>query len=1245
MSRSLRDASERRMPARFAESDLSVETQPKSTGTLNALKHAKTPISAGATTNNGTETKTSHSRRDGSPVTPGPPARSQPFPSSNESSPPVASTRPDQSSTSHDILSKAITPGTAPFRHSKIPAHPLRLATPAISTSSTAPRSTDETDARDPIISASEEEVNEKRQTDQSSEEDDIPQSAQRPQARALEKTTSASISSSGRTRIQNDRNIDFFARRSVVRDLENNPPPPPARVIEEDSDEKDDDENWDPEQLAESIRKAASIGKRPPKKKVQTLTTAKKSSAASKTSVDQPSKNLAIFSDDSHDEDAIVISSSSPAAPDKIAPSTIKPSLTKPSLPPSTKSSESQKKGKTKAKEPAPSKKNSIFSTKQPPSKEISTTTSKQSHSTSARIVRIPVTPTIQRRADDHVSTVKEKGPTEGVKGTGPVFDQDAEVILKRAIAAWTKSHDQANARARAESAGLAYTAPPNPPSASYLHYNRPYLKEHDSRGRDEVGVAFDCRCCLPGYTVWRRLDDTSTSLLGSHLKTAKSKEGQKKPPTATGPIDRYVKRSESPTKRSYGTQEKMSKMEARQVAVGWVSEEARPLEVLSDKWFKRFLPEDRRAVVPTPKTTSKDVGNTYFAMQEVLIDRLGRIDGAIHLALDIWTSPNGHSFLGVIGCWHESGVAQRHVLDMITFTERHTAENTSNLILKLAKRLRIEDKIWFISGDNASTNTAMMRILGSNESLPRVQGEKTQIRCIAHILNLVSESIIRPFNKGVRSGNKTGGAEGSQNDEWASDEDDIEEASEENDDESDTSDVTSQNDKDFSSSLHPDDAQDKESDALIRRACTAKNVPYPSPESSTPSNQARSGSSDEVQARSTAVGVQIRQLAWFARKLRYNTRLRNSFQQTCANFDLKKPYSLIRDVATRWNSTYEMIERGLVLWEAIVTWQEHNPKLIPIKFRIKRAHRASYQNIVDLLKPLSDATLKFSLKLAPNIAEVIGTFEELDGKYRAIEENDEVSEVWREASRRAGAVSAQYYGLADETHIYYLAVLLHPNMRKRLMLRLKWEDTWINKAEELLRSTFERYYRQADSESQSQTQESQRRTKKPKTYLEEQMMRMEEEEAAQPPPDPVTEWVEGFIATKKGELLNALEWWWEQRRKGNEMEGLTALALDVFSAPATSVDVERLFSKAGRQVTPLRNRLKARKLQALVTVGAWCREDWVPDDLLENYYHQRKQASLMQKASKRTAEKESDFDEAGPSKRARIQADDDEE
>ncbi|KAE8265770.1 hypothetical protein A4X09_0g6538 [Tilletia walkeri] len=164
---------------------------------------------------------------------------------------------------------------------------------------------------------------------------------------------------------------------------------------------------------------------------------------------------------------------------------------------------------------------------------------------------------------------------------------------------------------------------------------------------------------------------------------------------------------------------------MEARQVAVGWVSEEARPLEVLSDKWFKRFLPEDRRAVVPTPKTTSKDVGNTYFAMQEVLIDRLGRIDGAIHLALDIWTSPNGHSFLGVIGCWHESGVAQRHVLDMITFTERHTAENTSNLILKLAKRLRIEDKIWFISGDNASTNTAMMRILGSNESLPRVQGE----------------------------------------------------------------------------------------------------------------------------------------------------------------------------------------------------------------------------------------------------------------------------------------------------------------------------------------------------------------------------------------------------------------------------------------------------------------------------------------------------------------------------------------
>ncbi|CAD6958427.1 unnamed protein product [Tilletia controversa] len=109
----------------------------------------------------------------------------------------------------------------------------------------------------------------------------------------------------------------------------------------------------------------------------------------------------------------------------------------------------------------------------------------------------------------------------------------------------------------------------------------------------------------------------------------------------------------------------------------------------------------------------------------------------------------------------------------------------------------------------------------------------------------------------------------------------------------------------------------------------------------------------------------------------------------------------------------------------------------------------------------------------------------------------------------------------------------------------------------------------------------------------------------------------------------------------------GLTALALDVFSAPATSVDVERLFSKAGRHVTPLRHRLKAVKLGQMVTLGGWFREGWVPTDCLGTYLNDERDKKLMEKAKgKKRAEVEDPVDEQGDkTKRRRIAGDADDE
>ncbi|KIM61748.1 hypothetical protein SCLCIDRAFT_51980, partial [Scleroderma citrinum Foug A] len=65
-----------------------------------------------------------------------------------------------------------------------------------------------------------------------------------------------------------------------------------------------------------------------------------------------------------------------------------------------------------------------------------------------------------------------------------------------------------------------------------------------------------------------------------------------------------------------------------------------------------------------------------------------------------------------------------------------------------------------------------------------------------------------------------------------------------------------------------------------------------------------------------------------------------------------------------------------------------------------------------------------------------------------------------------------------------------------------------------------------------------------------------------------------------------DALKWWHEQHSK---YPRLSCMALDYLTIPATSIDVERLFSK-GHMVLPyLHNCLSTQSTCALLCLGQW--------------------------------------------------------
>ncbi|EJD33097.1 hypothetical protein AURDEDRAFT_77213 [Auricularia subglabra TFB-10046 SS5] len=73
----------------------------------------------------------------------------------------------------------------------------------------------------------------------------------------------------------------------------------------------------------------------------------------------------------------------------------------------------------------------------------------------------------------------------------------------------------------------------------------------------------------------------------------------------------------------------------------------------------------------------------------------------------------------------------------------------------------------------------------------------------------------------------------------------------------------------------------------------------------------------------------------------------------------------------------------------------------------------------------------------------------------------------------------------------------------------------------------------------------------------------------------------------------------WWYTRR--NQYPNLHRMAMDYCSIPATTVDVERLFSTGRMLLSYLRNRLSADSVHSILCLKSWWDSDIVNNDIFE--------------------------------------------
>ncbi|KAE9395040.1 hypothetical protein BT96DRAFT_826824, partial [Gymnopus androsaceus JB14] len=183
-----------------------------------------------------------------------------------------------------------------------------------------------------------------------------------------------------------------------------------------------------------------------------------------------------------------------------------------------------------------------------------------------------------------------------------------------------------------------------------------------------------------------------------------------------------------------------------------------------------------------------------------------------------------------------------------------------------------------------------------------------------------------------------------------------------------------------------------------------------------------------------------------------------------------------LPRDVATRWNSTYDMMKVARE-YTAVVDEITGNKSLNLRKFELSDKQ---WDIVDDLLHIFKSATLLFSRDNISTIAQVIPMMDVIDDFFTETPTRM-LHPAVKSALTLAQATLNKYYSRTDDSNVYRIAmstsslsltisvltppvltmfnVVLHPNFKLEYFRKRGWDQVWINTAEEILREEFKPY------------------------------------------------------------------------------------------------------------------------------------------------------------------------------------------
>ena len=138
-------------------------------------------------------------------------------------------------------------------------------------------------------------------------------------------------------------------------------------------------------------------------------------------------------------------------------------------------------------------------------------------------------------------------------------------------------------------------------------------------------------------------------------------------------------------------------------------------PVSIVEQNWFKSFMKVmEPKFVMPGRRKIENLIDSAYKTKREVLRNKLSSAD-TVSLTLDMWSDRRMRSFLGVTVHFLTPEMEfQSQVLDMASFSGKHTGDHIANHCLSLVDEFEIRNKLNYVITDNAANMLKAFKSMG---------------------------------------------------------------------------------------------------------------------------------------------------------------------------------------------------------------------------------------------------------------------------------------------------------------------------------------------------------------------------------------------------------------------------------------------------------------------------------------------------------------------------------------------------